>query len=121
VIGGSHAEQWFAALDQVARAQHLRLYLWAKEACPLIDLSVRLPQFDQSYPWCTTWRAGVLQHLAGLGTLDAVVVSHVGISRSDPGRYAAPGGAPLTAADIGTSWSTAGRRPPRSCTVTPAT
>jgi peptidoglycan/LPS O-acetylase OafA/YrhL len=107
VIGDSHAEQWFAALDQVARAQHLRLYLWAKEACPLINLSVRLPQFDQSYPWCTTWRAGVLQRLARLGTLDAVVVSHVGISRSDPGRYAAPGGAPLTAADIGTSWSTA--------------
>jgi hypothetical protein len=90
VIGGSHAEQWFAALDQVARAQHLRLYLWAKEACPLIDLSVRLPQFDQSYPWCTTWRAGVLQHLAGLGTLDAVVVSHVGSPAATPAATPRP-------------------------------
>jgi hypothetical protein len=94
-------------MDQLGRQRHWRVYLWAKEARPLIDLAVRLPQFDESYPWCRSWQAGIMTKLASLDRLDAVVVAHVGLSRSDPGRYAEPDGPPLTSADIGTAWSQA--------------
>jgi peptidoglycan/LPS O-acetylase OafA/YrhL len=107
LIGDSHAQQWFPAFDQAAKAHHWRLWLWTKPACPIIDLSVRLPQFDGTYPWCSQWRESVLARLAALPEVDAVVVTNYAGVIDVPGRFATPQGRSLSPGDIASAWRTA--------------
>jgi peptidoglycan/LPS O-acetylase OafA/YrhL len=107
LIGDSHAQQWFPAFDQAAKAHHWRLWLWTKPACPIIDLGVRLPQFYGTYPWCSQWRASVLARLATLPEVDAVVVTNYAGVIDEPGRFATPRGRSLSPGDIASAWRTA--------------
>jgi peptidoglycan/LPS O-acetylase OafA/YrhL len=107
LVGDSHAEALFPALDAVATANHWRLWLWAKPACPFIALAVRLPQFDNSYAACSAWRRNVLSRLDAMPRLDAVFVTGYGGVASIPGRFAVTGGTPLSAARLPAAWQRA--------------
>ncbi len=104
LIGDSHAEQWFPALQRVAEQRHWRLWMWAKSACPMIALPVRLPQFHGSYPWCDTWRNNVMARLEALPRLDAVVVSHYGSLVTRGSRFGGTEGRTLSQDEVPDAW-----------------
>ncbi|HET7531241.1 MAG TPA: acyltransferase family protein [Mycobacteriales bacterium] len=114
VVGDSHAQQWFAALQQAAEREHWRLSIWTKPACPFVDLPVRLATFRNSYPWCTAWRQSVLDRLRAAGPFDAVVVANFSGADRYVGRFASRGGAPLARAAVPGAWGTAWRQTLRS-------
>jgi peptidoglycan/LPS O-acetylase OafA/YrhL len=107
LVGDSHAEALFPALDAIAIANHWKLWLWAKPACPLIDLTVRLPQFDNTDPWCTTWQHNVLTQLAAIPHLDTVFVTNFGGVATIPGRFAVDDGPSLAASQLPAAWQRA--------------
>jgi hypothetical protein len=78
LVGDSHAQQWFPAINRIAHNRHWRLWVWTKSACPMVDLGVHLARFQGRYPQCTAWRSAVLRRIRSLGHVDAVVVSHFG-------------------------------------------
>ena len=104
LVGDSHAEAMFPALDKLAQTRHWRLFLWAKPACPDIALAIRLPQFNDTYPWCAQWNASVLSRLAALPRLDAVFVTNFGGVATIPGRFAAADGSTLSASELPGAW-----------------
>ncbi|HWB65600.1 MAG TPA: acyltransferase family protein [Mycobacteriales bacterium] len=114
LIGDSHAQQWFPAFERAAVKRHWRLWLFSKPACVMIDLPERLPQFNDTYPWCTSWRRAVLARLASLPRLDAVVVTHYAGLSLDAGRYAAADGSALSASELPAAWQQAWHRTDRA-------
>ncbi len=107
LVGDSLAEAMFPAVDALARANHWKLWLWTKPACPIVELPVRLPQFQDTYPWCTTWRASVIEQLAGIADLDTVFVTNYSGVLTMPGRFGAPGGGPIAGRDLPAAWAQA--------------
>jgi hypothetical protein len=104
LVGDSHAEQWYPALEHVALQRHWRLWVWTKSACPMVALPVRLPQFHGAYPWCDGWRENVMARLAALPRLDAIVVSHYGSLVTRGSRFGGEVGEPLSADELPTAW-----------------
>jgi hypothetical protein len=76
LLGDSHAHQWLAALQVIARKHHWQVWMFEKASCPMIGLTVRLSVFDHSYPTCEPYRQSVLERLHSMGEWDAVVVAH---------------------------------------------
>lgn len=73
-IGDSHLAHWFPALDRTARQRHWRLYLWAMSACAYASVPQWLEPYHRVYTECATWRRGVLERVAALPRVDAVVI-----------------------------------------------
>jgi peptidoglycan/LPS O-acetylase OafA/YrhL len=82
VFGDSHAEQWFGALDAIAKQEQLRLVYWTKAACPIADVVLEDPQLKRAYTECGTWRAQTLQRIAALHP--AVIVTSQADSLAGP-------------------------------------
>jgi len=61
--GDSHASQWFAALDQIARDHNWRLLLLTQGGCPVIDVLTFNRQAGQTFTHCGPWRAAVRDYL----------------------------------------------------------
>jgi hypothetical protein len=70
LIGDSHAHQWRAALEQVARARGWRLILMTKPACPIADVKVNLSNTS-----CPVWREKAFRRIASMRPA-MVIVSH---------------------------------------------
>lgn len=66
VAGDSHAGQWAAAFDAVARAQGWRFLLYTKSACPLVDEVFFYPRLGRPYHECRRWQQAVLAELKRL-------------------------------------------------------
>ena len=64
LFGDSHAEQWFATLDAIAKSENFRLVSWTKSACPLADTLITNPKLKRPYTECQTWRAERLAAIA---------------------------------------------------------
>lgn len=114
LIGDSHADALLPAMNRVAQAQHWKLWFFAKPACPIIDLTVRLPQFHSTYPWCTTWQHSVIAKLGSIPDLDTVLVTHFGGVVSFTDRYAVDDGPSLTAQQVPPAWGQAWARTDRA-------
>jgi hypothetical protein len=114
LIGDSHAEALLPAMNRVAAAQHWKLLFFAKPACPVIDLTVRLPVFHSTYPWCTDWQHSVIAKLGSVSNLDTVFVTHFGGVVSFTDRYAVGNGPSLTSAQVPAAWGQAWSRTDRS-------
>jgi hypothetical protein len=97
----------FPTVDAVARAHHWKLWLWTKPACPLIALPVRLPQFHDSYPWCTPWRDSVLSQLSRIADLDTVFVTSYAGVLSTPDRFSDTAGGPIPTTAVPAAWQQA--------------
>jgi peptidoglycan/LPS O-acetylase OafA/YrhL len=62
VVGDSHAWQWVAAFDELARRSGWRLETLTRPSCPLGVTDVAVPggRIDET---CPLWRAAVMEHL----------------------------------------------------------
>jgi hypothetical protein len=66
LFGDSHAQQWFGALDEMAKSQGWKLVSWTKAACPLADLLLMSDQLHRPYRECPAWRTDTLNKIADL-------------------------------------------------------
>ncbi|WP_434316702.1 acyltransferase family protein [Leifsonia sp. P73] len=76
VVGDSHARQWVAPLDDIARSRHLRLVTYVHPSCPMADSPVISSDgvVDAS---CAAWVAGSMRSIAALApaaVIDAALV-----------------------------------------------
>jgi peptidoglycan/LPS O-acetylase OafA/YrhL len=76
LIGDSHAHMWLPALDRIAKKRHWKLYMWEKPSCPMIRLTVRLPEFHDAYPSCAAYHENVLRLMRRIGGVDTVISLH---------------------------------------------
>ncbi len=74
LFGDSHAEQWFGALDALARAKGWLLVSWTKAACPMADVLLMSAQLQRPFRECPQWRADTVQKIAALHP-DLVIAS----------------------------------------------
>ncbi len=79
LLGDSHVDQWFPALDGVARARGFRIAELSKGACPPVSgldvtRSVTVPRLKSiPYPECRTWFAAALRTIVALKPAVVVV------------------------------------------------
>ena len=73
LIGDSHAVQWFPALEAAARANHWKLVVLTKRACPTASVSVMLGA-STPYGACDQWRNRSLARIVASDT-DLVVIT----------------------------------------------
>jgi hypothetical protein len=100
LVGDSHAQHWFPALDALAKQKGWRLYEWSKDSCAMNDAPEYLDVYARAYPECAQWRASVLSRLRTLGTVD-----HVVVARSwKYGSYLMDGDRRLTGAQAIAAW-----------------
>ena len=66
LFGDSHAEQWFGALNALAKDNGWKLMSWTKAACPLADVVLYNPKLQRDYTECGQWRMNVLSRIAAL-------------------------------------------------------
>lgn len=56
LVGDSHAQQWFPALDAAAGDNHWRLVSWTKAACPIANYDPYSTQLHRTFTECVQWR-----------------------------------------------------------------
>lgn len=84
LFGDSHAQQWFGALDTLAKSAGWRLISWTKAACPPADLLLMSDQLHRPYTECPDWRRDTLRKIADLHP-DLVIAS--ASDALPPGNY----------------------------------
>jgi peptidoglycan/LPS O-acetylase OafA/YrhL len=107
LIGDSHATAWYPAFRRAAEERGWTLYFFGKSACAVVDVDVRQPGTSARYDACTQWRAGVLERLAGIEGLDAVVIGRWMAYRSFTFQ---PDGSQSTPATVGPVWQAGAER-----------
>ncbi|GAA3267979.1 acyltransferase [Dactylosporangium vinaceum] len=66
LFGDSHTEQWFAAVDSIAKRRHWRLAVFTKSGCtPAAVVTTKLGT-RRPYRECTAWREDALARIKGL-------------------------------------------------------
>jgi len=64
LAGGSHAEHWLTALDELGKTHHFKIVTYLKMGCPLTTERVPLVMGDnRPYPQCHTWNERVMAKL----------------------------------------------------------
>ncbi|WP_165865714.1 acyltransferase family protein [Vallicoccus soli] len=107
MIGDSHAMHWYPALDALARERGWRLHMWAKTACPSIDVRVWVDKYATEYDACGVWREGVLQQLEQGPRMDLLLVARsMGYVRATLGE----GDEVLPGDAVGAAWQEAAER-----------
>ncbi len=97
LLGDSHAEQWFGALDEYASTHDFRLVSWTKAACSVADTALWNEQLNRDYSECGEWRAARFAAVAQLRP-DVIVMSQsdtVPGPGYDDGDWAAATGASI--------------------------
>jgi SGNH domain (fused to AT3 domains) len=76
LVGDSHAEAWFPAMQRIATQRHWRLLFYTKSECPFVGARVQLRSVHGAYVACDAWDDNVIDQLRADGPVDAVVVTH---------------------------------------------
>ncbi len=76
LIGDSHALQWLAPLERVAKARGWRIWWMTRSACPMAD--IRSGQAS-----CGAWRDAAIRKVASLRPRVVIVTSHLRWVRDD--------------------------------------
>ena len=66
LFGDSHAEQWFGALDSLARSHGWKLVSWTKAACPMADVLLMSGQLQRPFTECPAWHADTVRRIAAM-------------------------------------------------------
>lgn len=66
VYGDSHASMWMPALDSIAKKAKMRIVLFAKLACPLVESTIWSYQLNRAFTECTDWQRLVLPKIESL-------------------------------------------------------
>lgn len=61
LVGDSHANHWFGAVEAVAKKYNVKLVIHARSGCPLLDTPLTNPNVTTAtYENCTTWTRQVI-------------------------------------------------------------
>src|SRR5205085_5265977 len=66
LVGDSHAQHWFPALELIARQRGWRFVPLTKLSCVFVDIRVWSADLKREYTECETWRENVVAQLAQL-------------------------------------------------------
>lgn len=66
LLGDSHAGQWFASADSIARHFGLRLIVMTKSACPIVDQDYFYARLGRVFTECRRWKERVRERIAAL-------------------------------------------------------
>ena len=107
LVGDSHATNWRAAMTSAAKAKGWTVYFFGKASCSINDVPVWLDQEKTEYESCTEWREKVIERLASIPDLDAVVV---GRYKNYDTRVVLPDGSLTTEKTVGPVWQEGAER-----------
>ena len=112
LLGDSHAQHWFPALNRAAQQNGWKLYAWTKSACPMAEVTVNNDQVGGAYTACDAWRKGVLNQVQSITAHDGVDLVLVGRSSGygNSNGSSTPlvdgSGQPMAPADAQAAWAT---------------
>lgn len=66
LFGDSHAAMWFPAVDAWANANGYRLFVFAKAACPPVEITLFSPVLERTWTECSEWYSTAMATLAQL-------------------------------------------------------
>ena len=66
VYGDSHASMWMSALDSIGKKYGYKVQLFAKLACPLVEVPIWSYQLNRPFTECTHWQQKVYPLIAAL-------------------------------------------------------
>jgi peptidoglycan/LPS O-acetylase OafA/YrhL len=86
LFGDSHANQWFNALDAIAKESHWRLVPYTKGGCPPPYYpNFYLDELKRVYTECYAWRDAVFARIAALHPSLVVIGSEARVQAKDAG------------------------------------
>jgi hypothetical protein len=59
VYGDSHASMWMSAIDAIGKKHGYKVHLFAKLACPLVEVPIWSYQLNRPFTECTQWQQKV--------------------------------------------------------------
>ena len=59
LYGDSHASMWMSAIDVIGKKHGYKVHLFAKLACPLVEVAVWSYQLNRPFTECTQWQQKV--------------------------------------------------------------
>ncbi|MGZ4684365.1 acyltransferase family protein [Oryzihumus sp.] len=74
VIGDSHMQEWRPALDRAVKERGWTYYYFGKSSCDVSDVPVWVAQQKSRYRTCDEWRNKMLDRVASIKGLDAIVI-----------------------------------------------
>ena len=74
VYGDSHASMWMSAIDQIAKKYGYKVQLFAKLACPLVEVPIWSYQLNKPFTECTQWQQKVYPLITALNP-EVIVVT----------------------------------------------
>ncbi len=74
LYGDSHASMWMSALDTLAKKHSYKIRLFAKLACPLVEVPIWSYQLNKPFSECNEWQQKVLPLIASLSP-DMLIVT----------------------------------------------
>ncbi|MCX6443720.1 MAG: SGNH hydrolase domain-containing protein [Actinobacteria bacterium] len=66
LYGDSHASMWMSALDVIAKKNGYKVRLFAKLACPLVEIPIWSYQLNKPFTECTQWQQKVYPLITAL-------------------------------------------------------
>lgn len=66
LYGDSHASMWMSAIDVIAKRNGFKVRLFAKLACPLVEVPIWSYQLNKAFSECTQWQQKVYPLIAAL-------------------------------------------------------
>ncbi len=85
LFGDSHAQQWFPALERIAKRRGFRLTTLMKSSCPSVRVPVFNPRIERVETECWVWREKAMARIKQLRPMAVVISSSVGYVKG-PGR-----------------------------------
>ncbi len=73
LIGDSHANQWFPAIDAIARRNGWRLLVMTKYSCPVARVPAYNRVLRRAYTECEAWRAAAVRRLRELNPVAVII------------------------------------------------
>ena len=66
LYGDSHASMWMSAIDQLGKKYGYKVQLFAKLACPLVEVPIWSYQLNRPFTECTTWQQKIYPQITAL-------------------------------------------------------
>ena len=66
LYGDSHASMWMSAISTIGKKQGFKIRLFAKLACPIVEVPIWSYQLNKSFDECVQWQGKVLQQVNAL-------------------------------------------------------
>ena len=73
LYGDSHASMWMSALDTIAKKYGYKVRMFAKLACPLVEVPIWSYQLNKPFDECTQWQSKVYALIADLAPQIVIV------------------------------------------------